>query len=192
MKHLKMWGLVSLMTAIGMLAGAGTASAAIIESGSGTQYKAGTQISAASEGTTEFHTVFGSINCNSFSLAGTTTNDGSPGTNVNVAISSLAWSGCNAIVVVLANGSLSIEPLSGGNAAIYSTGTEVTIEYLGFHCIFKTNNTKIGTLTGGTPATLDIQAQIPRTGGRSGLFCGSSGVLTGSLAVSNPSSLVTT
>jgi hypothetical protein len=69
----------------------------------------------------------------------------------------------------------------------------VTVELLGLHCIFNTSNTDIGTFTGsanaGANATLDIEATIPRTGGRSGAFCGSSAQWKGSYKVTSPKPL---
>jgi hypothetical protein len=192
MKYVKMFGLAALAAAVMAFVAVGTASAAIIESSSGTQYKAGTEIKAASEGTTELHPPIGSINCANSTVAGTTSNDGGAGVNVTGNISSLTFTECNAKVTVLANGSLSVATGSGSNGTLFGTGNEVTVEYLGFHCIFKTNNTKLGTVTGGSPATLDIEATIPRTGGKSGAFCGTTAQWTGSYAVSSPSSLLVT
>ena len=98
--------------------------------------------------------------------------------------------GCtSATVHVLETGSLSIAPSGGGNGLVKSTGHKVTVETFGAHCIYATNNTALGTITGGSPATLDISVSIPRTGGKSGVFCGSSAPLTGSYEVTAPNPL---
>jgi hypothetical protein len=96
-------------------------------------------------------------------------------------------------VTVLQKGILEVHTRNASadnNGLFTSSGTEVTVEFFGTHCIFKTQNTTVGTLTGssttGRTATLDIQATIPRTGGRSGAFCGATAALTGSVTVTKP------
>ena len=63
----------------------------------------------------------------------------------------------------------------------------------GLHCVFTTNNTTIGTFTGsaktGGTAVMDISGTIPRTGGKSGVFCGGNGTWKGSYTVTNPDTL---
>jgi len=90
-------------------------------------------------------------------------------------------------VTVITKGSLEIHTRETGvteSGTLTSSGSEVTVEFLGFHCIFKTSSTDIGTLTAnGGNATFDIAATIPRTGGRSGAFCGSTAQWTGSYSV---------
>lgn len=124
----------------------------------------------------------------------------------------LTFTGCNATVTVLQTGSLEIHTKTAnadGNGTLTSKGTRVTVVFAGFHCIFETNatnGTDIGTLTGsknvvkeihnpgkenevktfGGTATLDIEATIPRVGGTSGVFCGSTAQWTGSYKVDTP------
>ncbi len=189
MKHLKMFGLAALAAALMAFVAVGTASATIIENGGG-KLATGALITAESEGTTELHPPIGSINCKKSHVEGKTSNEGG-GTGVNVTgnIEALSFSECNATVTVLQKGTLSIAWTSGSNGTLSGTGQQVTVVYLGFHCIFSTNNTKLGTVTGGTTATLDIEATIPRTGGSSGAFCGSTAQWTGSYSVSTPDTL---
>ena len=65
----------------------------------------------------------------------------------------------------------------------------------GFHCIFETSpsGTDIGTLTGSAiakgTATLDIEATIPRVGGSSGFFCGTTAQWTGAYQFNSPDPL---
>ncbi|HEU4737663.1 MAG TPA: hypothetical protein VFS54_01135 [Solirubrobacterales bacterium] len=89
-------------------------------------------------------------------------------------LSSLSFTGCTNSwhVTVTANGSLSVNWTSGHNGTATSTGTKVTTTRLGVTCNYETNNTAIGTVTGGATATLDISASIPIASGSSGL-CGS-------------------
>jgi len=191
MKYLKMFGLAALAAALMAFFAVGTASATIIENGA-EKLKTGTSITAESEGTTELHPPFGSINCSESHVGGKTTNEGGSGVNVNGEITALSFSKCNATVTVLKKGTLSIAHSSGSNGTLTGSGQEVTVSYLGTHCIFSTNNTKLGTVKGGTTATLDIEATIPRTGGSSGAFCGSTAQWTGSYSVTNPDTLLVT
>jgi hypothetical protein len=82
---------------------------------------------------------------------------------------------------------------SNNNGLLISSGTEWTEEREGMHCIYRTSNTTLGTVTGsaltGGNATLDIEATIPRVGGRSGSFCGSGVQLTGSYKFTSPTVL---
>jgi hypothetical protein len=96
-------------------------------------------------------------------------------------------------VTTLAGGSLELHSTGGGNATLTSSGASVTVQFLGFHCIFGTNNTDIGTVTTNTAApgaaTLDIAATIPRTGGTSGAFCGANAQWTGNYTTTLPKTL---
>ena len=178
----------------------------------------GTVIKSASEGHAVLdNSVLGNIECNS-TVEGTITNPGSSTETVSGPIKEevtkestdfgLTFTNCtSAVVQVLKSGSLEIhteygvedpnkeitniqKPNSTNNGTLTSTGSEVTVEKAGFHCIYKTSATDLGTVTGSTTtkgkATLDISATIPRTGGRSGAFCGSSAPWTGSYVINSP------
>lgn len=211
MRYLKMFRLAALAAALMAFLVVGTASATVIENVKGTPLPAGTSITAESENKTELHTPFGSINCVTSHVGGKTTNAGGviEGTTVGVrgTVTSLSFSECNATITPVTvvdpktttkdYGSLEIVSNSNGNdGALYGTGQEVTVSYLGFHCIFKTNKTKLGTVTGsgttGSNATLDIEATLPRTGGNSGSFCGTTAQWTGSLKFTTPNPLYVT
>ena len=150
----------------------------------------GSTIAAAAEGTTTLHPPIGDISCTSSSVAGTTSNTGSSTETVKGTISSLTFTGCNATVTVLKPGSLEIHSQGSNNGTLTSSGAEVTVVFAGFHCIFSTSNTDIGTITGsattGSTATFDINAKIPRTGGTSGVFCGEAAEWTGSYRAHQP------
>ena len=191
MKYLKMLGLAAIAAAALMaFVGAGTASATELTSPEGTMVTAGTTITAKSEGHAVLDSIIGKIECNS-EVSGPTGNTGGANETISGTISTLSFTGCTtATVHVLKAGSLEIHSISGThNGTLTSTGAEVTVETSGFHCIFTTKETDIGTLTGGSPATLDISATIPRTGGRSGAFCGGSAPWTGSYEVTSPKPL---
>ena len=56
---------------------------------------------------------------------------------VNGNIEALSFTECNVTVTVLAKGTLSVTGAGGNNGSLSSSGTEVTVEFAGFHCIFK-------------------------------------------------------
>jgi hypothetical protein len=195
MKYVKMLGLAALAAALMAFVVAGTASATELTNGSG-MVTTGSTIASAAEGTTTLHPPIGDIECSGSEVEGTTSNTGGSTETVSGNISKLTFTGCNAEVVVIEKGSLEIHTKTASadnNGTLTSTGAKVTVTFVGFHCIFTTNSTDIGTVTGsattGGNATLDIEATIPRTGGRSGAFCGSTAQWTGSYSVSNPSPL---
>ena len=198
MKYLKLMGLAAIAAAA-LMAFAGSASATTLTGAGGTVLNKGTSIVSAAEGRTTLHPPIGDIFCENSKVSGKTTNNSgekdAEGRTLPVtgSIEALTFEECNAEVVVLNKGTLSISEGTGSNGTLRGTGNEVTVTFSGFHCIFKTNNTKLGTVTGsnttGATATLDIEATIPRTGGRSGAFCGSTAQWTGSYLVSNPDTL---
>jgi hypothetical protein len=197
MKYIKMLGLAAVAAAALMaFMGAGTASAAKLTSPAGTQLLAGTVIKAEAEGHVTLHPPIGSITCAKSSVEGktTTAGGGNPTTTVKGEITLLTFTECNATVTVLKKGTLEIHSLGGGNGTLTSSGAEVTVSFSGFHCIFSTSNTDLGTVTGSgvtkSNATLDISATIPRTGGSSGVFCGSTAAWTGAYKVTQPNPLV--
>ncbi|HET9396568.1 MAG TPA: hypothetical protein VFO36_10965, partial [Nitrospiraceae bacterium] len=193
----KMLGLAAVAAAALMaFVGAGTASATQLTDGSGNVLGVGTAITGESEGTTTLHPPIGSISCNKSHVGGKVGDAGSATTTVSGTIEALSFTECNATVHVLKNGSLEVHTegsSNNNNGTLTSTGAQVTVVYLGFHCIFSTNNTDLGTVTGsattGGNATLDIKATIPRTGGSSGAFCGTTAAWTGSYKVTEPGTL---
>ncbi len=198
MKYVKVLGLaVGAATAILALIGAGSASATQLTctepAGTKVFCPVGTEIHSEAEGTLTLHPPIGDIECKNATGFGSLTNPGSSTTTPSGTPALTTISNCNATVTVLKKGTLEVHTKGAGadnNGLFTSTGTEVTVEFFGFHCIFSTKETSVGTLTGssttkGTP-TLDLEATIPRTGGRSGAFCGSTAQMTGSLIVTKP------
>ncbi len=215
MKYLKMLGLAAIAAgALMAFAGAGTASATELTCtnplGTKVMCETGSVLKSESEGHAVLDSLIGNVECVS-TVESKQLNTGSSTETVKGEITALTFTGCTraAVVTVLAKGTLEIhtdpaDPVGSegktGNGTLTSTGTEVTVEQSGFHCIFKTKETDIGTLTGASTATvenanhelvfthmatLDISATIPRTGGRSGAFCGSSAPWTGSYTVTS-------
>ena len=156
----------------------------------------GTEIHAESEGPVTLHPPIGDIECSASTLKGKTSNTGASSETVTIPLESFTLAGCNGEFVVAETGQLEVHTREAGgsnNGTVTWSGMKLTTTFLGFHCIFTTSNTDIGTLTGSsnivssekTP-TLDIEAVIPRTGGRSGAFCGSTAQWTGSFKFSGP------
>jgi hypothetical protein len=175
MKPLKNLGLAAVVaTALIAFAGTGTASATVLCGNStGTTkcteaYAEGTEIKAVNEGTTTLTTSFKNIECSESTVGGKVTNPGGKSTAVSGSVETLTFGGCNCTVTVLKKGTLSVTQISGtDNGTLKSSGAEVTAScstiFGTVHCIYATNETDLGTLTGGNPAKMDISsANIPR------------------------------
>jgi hypothetical protein len=186
MKYLKMLGLGGAV-AITLLALAGTAAATIVTSPAGTQLGKGAVIKAQS-GHAVLHGSFVSITCSHASGEGKITDAGSSTETAKGEIFLGTFSGCNYPVTVKRTGTSEVHTAgSTGDGTLTSTGAEVAVHTSVGECIFTTNNTDLGKVVGGNPATVQMNAAIPRTGGS--FFCGSSGALTGVLTVTSPSPL---
>jgi hypothetical protein len=124
--------------------------------------------------------------CAEGTVKGTITVAGNTTTTTSGDIEELTWAKCSTTVKTLANGTLEVHHIAGtDNGTVTSSGTEVTINFIGLSCIFKTSNTDIGVLTGsGTMATFDIEGTIT---GTSGGFCPASGIWSGAYTVTTPS-----
>jgi hypothetical protein len=202
MRYLKTLGLAAIAAAA-LMAFAGSAAATMF-------YKSSTHNStntlapkavlhAEAESEVILHPIIGDIKCKAGStVQAAIAEAGAPGKPVTGTIGepkNLTWKECNGTVNTITGGTLEASLIAGTtNASVKSTGAEVTAEIFGFHCIFSTNNTPIGTLTDsqtlkGATATFDISATIPRTGGRSGGFCGPDAEWTGSYKIDNPDRL---
>jgi hypothetical protein len=196
MRYLKMLYLAAAaLTAIAAFA-TSSASATTLTGSGGTTLETGAVISAEVEGSLVYHPPFGDIECANSSFSGKVRNAGGSTETVAVTLESLKFLECNGTFTVLKAGTLEFHTSgssANNNGTLTSSGTELTTEFFGTHCIFSTNNTSIGTVTGssttGSNATLDISATIPRTGGRSGAFCGSTAQWTGAYKFTNPSVL---
>lgn len=198
MNHVKMCGLVVTVAGLIALVGTSSAFATTLTGSGGSTLGVGTKLHAKNEGgKIVLDAIIGNIECNS-TIEVEVTNAGSSTTTVSgPIINNLAviqpFVECNASVSTLAKGSLEIhtqEVNANNNGTLTSSGLEFTVEFRNFHCVFRTGGTDLGTVTGsattGGKATIDIQATIPRTGGRSGVFCGENAPLTGSYLVESP------
>lgn len=107
-----------------------------------------------------------------------------------IPLSSLSTSGCTDSwhATTVTKGKLEISSTSGYNGTVRWTEGTVELTRSGTTCRYKSDKTVIGTITGGTPATIDIEGKLPPDGGSP--LCGEEGYpLTGSLKVTTPTSL---
>jgi len=162
MRYLKL-GLVVATAALAAFGGVSTASATTLTGSSGKFLPAGTEIHAVLDSgqVSTLTTVYKNIVCEESTIQGKTANES--GAVVSVSVEALTFGKCNCEVKVISGGTISIS--LGGVVA--SNGTEVTTSCItvfgSVHCIYKTSATTLGTLTGGTTATMDIEgANIPR------------------------------
>lgn len=184
MKHLRMLGLLAVAAAA-LMAFAGSASATSVTSNNGT-----TPEIRATSSNSELDGAFVTVKCSHSEVHSKVEQHG-PSVTVKGKNSLLTFTGCNYEVTVKTAGSLELHGTSTtGNAALTSLGAEISIHTSIGTCIFTTNSTVIGEITGsnhtGGNAVLDLNsAKIPRTGGN--FLCGSSGTWTGSYAIGTPS-----
>lgn len=132
----------------------------------GTKLGAESEIKAESESAIEFGTAT-PVSCQKSTLEGKISNAGGESAKASVSLSSFTFSECgNNTVEVKRPGSLKIDGItSTNNGTLTSTGTEITalthsIFFGTRHCIYVTDGTHIGTITGskgtGGTATIDI------------------------------------
>lgn len=195
MRYAKTLGLAGLAVAA-MMVGVGSASATELTSPVGTKLGVGAGVKV--EGTTQLD---GSVylNCKT-TMEGTISNAGGEGASVKVNLSKLTYFECHETawanevkVTVLAPGNLELHAAGNGNGTLASTGARITMAWklFGFplHCIYVTNSTNIGTLTGSSTtkgtATLESSSlyfpQEPTSA-----ECNDDSELTGSYKVTSP------
>jgi len=193
MKCIKTLGLVAV-TAIAAMAIAAPASATELTSPKGTTYTG--NIAIENEGEIIFDNGAASYACSGSTGEGKVEEQGSTVT-AKGKIAKWTLTGCNMETVVIKLGTVEIhtqEGSSNGNGTVTVSGTEVTtLGNSGLHCVYTTNGTSLGVLTGsnntGGKAKLDLSGTVPRTAGKSGAFCGTSSVITGAYTVTSPSYL---
>ncbi|HYH54077.1 MAG TPA: hypothetical protein VD761_08095 [Solirubrobacterales bacterium] len=184
MKHLKMLGL-ALVAAAALMAFAGPASATTVTSPAGTEYTG--EINATATSSLLLQAGFANITCTESVVKGKIESNG--GATASGKITTLSFSACNATVDVLKNGSLSIASTGGGSGTVSGSGSEVTVSTLGVSCVYGTaGGTALGTLTGGTPAKMTINAKLPKISG--GFLCASPASWSGSYQVTSPGTLL--
>jgi len=195
MKHVKMLGLL-VMAAAALMAFASSASAtAVLTSPAGTEYTGtihatleGTALlKAGIEDTCTESTAHGTVSVNNTEHAkGNLTATGTPPTG-------LTFGKCTLDTKTITPGSLTIDD----KGTVYTENSRVEIKdtIFGITCFYgaETGKVDIGTLTTGTPATLDIStSSLQREVGSSTSFCAEKGTWTGNYKVTTPASLFLT
>lgn len=191
MKHLNPLRL-SFVAAVALLACTGSASATTLTSPSGTQLAVGTTIKAElKEGVARFTAPWGESSCKKSTMEGKITNAGSSTTTVKYELSGLTFSECTCHTTVLRQGYYEFHLATTPNGTMTGVNQEITVlcTITGLHCIYTSAVTHLGRIIAGIPAVFTIEGVIPRTGGTSGAFCGSSGTWIANYKVTSPSSL---
>jgi hypothetical protein len=192
MKYVKMLGLLAVAAAA-LMAFAGTASATLLTSPTGTSYT--DKIVAKSEGHAKLlNTELGTtIECES-TVEGKIESHGT-GVTASGKITKLTFEPCTNSYHVTATqlGELVLHYVSSGTGQLTSNETIVTTTRFGLVCNYETSGTTIGHVTDshktGGKATLDISASIPIGAGSSSL-CGTANAhWSGSYLVETPSTL---
>lgn len=198
MKHVKMLGLAVLAaTASAAFWGASMASATVLcteeKSPCPTEKKLSEKIdrfiTATQSGSGVLEETGSSgtlVTCTGSEVRAAVSKPGGPTETTVLNITSLTWSGCSGTVDTVAVGTLEVHRIAGtSNGTLTSSGTEVTAVFLGVSCLYR--GADLGTLTGGSPATMDINAEVERSGGS--FLCPTQARLTASYNITEPKPL---
>jgi hypothetical protein len=178
MKKLKVIVLLVLTTAA-LMALAGNASADYATTTTGAPTPTLNSVKIHTTNHSNEHVIFqnpiAQIEC--FSTAEGTVETHTGGTSGNAAtgkLSALTFTSCtdNWHVTTRTLGALYLDWTSGHNGTLFSEGTTVEATRFFVPCYYKTEDTHIGTVTGGNPATLHIEATIPLEKATSSELCG--------------------
>jgi hypothetical protein len=175
MKYVKILGLLAVAAAALMAFAASASATTVTTETAGGAIDSTPIIHAVNEGGhVSLANTTANIECSS-TVEGEVESHGS-GVTAGGKISILEFTGCTNgwTVKVEANGSLEVHYTSGSNGTLTSSGATVTAIlhtlFGDITCRYSTNNTHIGTLTGGSPGTLHITGSIPFHSG--GGLCG--------------------
>lgn len=106
-----------------------------------------------------------------------------------VYLEELTWTGCVGTTRTLALGELEVKRIEGTeNGTVSAKATEVTVVVSGLHCTYGfVESTDLGTLTGGSEATLNMSATATKTAGS--ILCPKSATWTASYKFTKPAPL---
>lgn len=181
MKHPKIPGL-AVAAALTLLAFAGNVSAAVLTSPAGTEYT-GTLTWSLTESLL-MRSGFANVTCTGSTMSGVVDTNTA---TAHESLSSLTYNSCGGTTAdVLKNGSLSV----AADGTVTGFGSEVTFSTLGTSCVygFAPGGTKLGTLNGGTTASLLLNAQIRKISG--GFTCADPATWSGEYTVTTPDTLL--
>ena len=203
MKYAKTVGLTIVGAAVLMaFVGACTASATVLcknnESASNCNenYPSETEITTSLvAGTkTKLKTEFKTVECSKSTISTKTENGGKQSEALRGSVSTLSFGECNCTVNVMKKGSFEIQWISPNDGTLKGSGTEVSVScstiFGTVHCIYATNNTGLGTFTGGNPAKIAVSAEVLRL--TTSALCGEESTWEGNYEVTSPKSLYIT
>ncbi len=155
-------------------------------------YSAGTNIEAQLVGTATLNTSYKTVECKKASGSTSLTSAGGSNSTPVVAEGSLTYSGCNCEVVALKTGTGEVHHISGtDNGTVTSSGAEVTVTcstiFGTVHCIYASEGTDVGRLTGGNPAKEKVTISVPRLA--TNQICDEEAVLIAEYEVTSPKPL---
>ncbi|HEU4738266.1 MAG TPA: hypothetical protein VFS54_04185 [Solirubrobacterales bacterium] len=184
MKHIKTLGLLAFVAAVTMALAASASADRVTTTTSGGTTDETPTIHMVNESThVSIVNTAVNISCTA-TLEGTVTSH-EAGKPASVHVTVLPINGCTNSwhVTTISGGSISFE---SSNGEVISSGLRIQVTRLGTTCVFETTATKIGTITGGSPATLHIEAALALAKESSPL-CGSSPAKwEGSLVTTEP------
>lgn len=190
MKYVKMLSLAAVAAMALMAFVASSASATTLNNGTEV-LKKGAAIDASLTGSETAKLESGSTildECSGGTVEGVTDNETGSAVTGTVSKANLTWSGCTKTTNTLAGGSLSITYTSGSNGSVTGSGFEVTVNTIFGSCVYGLGGgTNLGTLVGGTPATLSINTSVTKISGN--FACPGTATWTANYTVTSPATL---
>jgi hypothetical protein len=202
MKHAKKLGLGLVVAALMAFLGGTSASATVLCktslaegcAASGWDYSTGTKFVASlrAESTTFERSTGGAIErtCAASTITGELENTGSTAEAIKIWVTGLTFGECSRPAKVLATGTLEIAWNEGtDNGTLAGKGFEITIEPVGgVSCVYSFGSgTTLGTVTGGSPATIDVNAVVNKKSGS--FLCPSDSIWEMSYVITEPKPL---
>lgn len=175
MKRLKIAGLLATaVLGLAVFAGVGTAEATVLCTTKTTpecspRYPIATTLRLSlKSGTTARLTSGGSTiaTCSGSEFTGKTHNELEP--TISVLFEKVTWSGCSQTTDTIALGSLAIQGIEGTyNGKASGSSLQVTTVISGASCTYGFGSSRVGTLTGGEEAVLDVETTLSKIEGGS-------------------------
>lgn len=129
------------------------------------------------------------VECNKFTVHMDTTNQGSTVETIDIDVTQLKQEECTRTTTTLKPGTIEIHKvLFSPNATMTWKGQEITVNTIFGSCVWGTGTgTNLGTLVGGSPATVNLEGTLLKVSGSA--LCPSSVTLTAEYEMTSPTSL---